>query len=164
MRALILPFAGVVLLSGAVIQAQQMPVQSWVTSTDEHGIVQGLDEQPTLLFENNAEDSVPVIHVGEKVTYQRMEGSGAALTDGAAWLINEKLPRVQRDEVMKRLFDPVAGIGISFLRIPIGSSDMTRKWYTLDDNPADRADPTLPHFSIEHDLVDIIPLTKTAAS
>ena len=162
MRALILPFAGVVLLSGAVIQAQQMPVQSWVTSTDEHGIVQGLDEQPTLLFGNNAEDSVPVIHVGEKVTYQRMEGSGAALTDGAAWLINQKLPRVQRDEVMKRLFDPVAGIGISFLRIPIGSSDMTRKWYTLDDNPADRADPTLPHFSIEHDLVDIIPLTKTA--
>ena len=138
------------------------PVQSWITSTDEHGIVAGLEQQPDLVFGGNTEDSVPAIHVDEKVTYQRMEGGGAALTDGAAWLINEKLSPVQRDEVMKRLFDPVAGIGVSFLRNPIGSSDMTRRWYTLDDNQADRADPSLPHFSIDHDLVDIIPLTQTA--
>ena len=63
---------------------------------------------------------------------------------------------------MKRLFDPVVGIGVSFLRNPIGSSDLTRGWYTLDDNEADRANPSLPHFSIDHDLVDIIPLTQAA--
>ena len=164
MRASIsqLAFVAVVCFFGVIAQAQQVPVQSWITTTDEHGIVAGLEEQPSLAFGSNTEDSVPAIHVDEKITYQRMEGGGAAFTDGAAWLINEKLSAVQRDEVMKRLFDPVAGIGVSFLRNPIGSSDLTREWYTLDDNAADRHDPGLPHFSIDHDLADIIPLTLTA--
>ena len=63
---------------------------------------------------------------------------------------------------MLRLFDPHAGIGISFLRNPIGSSDLTRGWYTYDDNSSDRADASLPHFSIDHDLADVLPLTKLA--
>ena len=157
-----LAWAAVVCLSGVILQAQQGSVQSWITTTDEHGIVVGLEEQPNLVFGSNTEDSVPAIHVDEKVTYQRMEGGGAAFTDGAAWLINEKLSPVQRDEVMKRLFDPVAGIGVSFLRNPIGSSDLTRGWYTLDDDETDRADSSLPHFSLDHDLADIIPITQTA--
>jgi glucosylceramidase len=147
---------------GVVAQAQQAPVQSWITTTDEHGIVAGLEEQPNLAFGSNTEDSVPTIHVDEKVTYQRMEGGGAAFTDGAAWLINQKLSPVQRDEVMKRLFDPAVGIGVSFLRNPIGSSDLTREWYTFDDNVADRNDPGLPHFNFDRDLADIVPLTLTA--
>jgi glucosylceramidase len=157
-----LAWVAVICFSGVFVQAQQVSVQSWITTTDEHGTVVGLEEQPNLVFGSNAEDSVPAIHVDEKVTYQRMEGGGAAFTDGAAWLINEKLSPVQRDEVMKRLFDPVDGIGVSFLRNPIGSSDLTRGWYTLDDDETDRNDPSLPHFSIDHDLADIIPLTLTA--
>ncbi len=144
------------------MQAQQVQVQSWITTTDNYGIVVGLEKQPDLAFAEDIEDNVPAIHLNEKTTYQRMEGGGAAFTDGAAWLIHQKLSPVQRDEVMKRLFDPVKGIGISFLRNPIGSSDLTREWYTLDDNAADRSDPTLPHFSIDHDLTDVIPLTQTA--
>jgi glucosylceramidase len=155
-------WVAIVLSSGVIVQAQQAPVQSWITTTDEYGIVVGLEKQPDLAFGEDAQDGVPAIHVNEKVTYQRMEGGGAAFTDGAAWLINQKLSPVQRDEVMKRLFDPVEGIGMSFLRNPIGSSDLTRKWYTFDDNPEDRNDPTLPHFSIDHDLTDVIPLTLMA--
>ncbi len=157
-----LTWVAVVCFSAVAVQAQQVPVRSWITTTDEHGLVAGLEEQPDLAFGSNTEDSVPAIRVDEKVTYQRMEGGGAAFTDGAAWLINQKLSPVQRDEVMKRLFDPVAGIGVSFLRNPVGSSDLTREWYTLDDNEADRDDPSLPHFSIDHDLADIIPLTLQA--
>jgi glucosylceramidase len=155
-------WVALVCFAGAFAQAQQMPVQSWITTTDEHGIVVGLEKQPDLAFGEDAQDGVAAIHVNEKVTYQRMEGGGAAFTDGAAWLINQKLSPVQRDEVMKRLFDPVEGIGMSFLRNPVGSSDLTREWYTLDDNAADRNDPSLPHFSIDHDLSDVIPLTLTA--
>ncbi len=137
-------------------------MQSWITTTDDYGIVVGLEKQPGLAFGEDLGDAVPTIHVNEKVSYQRMEGGGAAFTDGAAWLINQKLSPVQREEVLKRLFDPMEGIGMSFLRNPIGSSDLTREWYTLDDNPADRNDPTLPHFSIAHDLTDVIPLTQMA--
>jgi hypothetical protein len=64
---------------------------------------------------------------------------------------------------MLRLFDPHAGIGISFLRKPIGSSDLTRGCYTYDDNSSDRADASLPHFSIDHDLADVLPFDQAGA-
>ena len=86
-------------------------------------MVAGLEEQPELSFRANTDDGVPTIAVDDRKTCQRMEGGGAALTDGAAWLINQKLSPVQRDHVMFRLFDPHAGIGVSFSRNPIGSSD-----------------------------------------
>ena len=157
-----LKWVAVVCFAGSFAQAQQVPVQSWITTTDEHGIVVGLEKQPDLTFGEDSQDSVGEIHVNERVAYQSLKGGGAAFTDGAAWLINQKLSPVQRDEVMRRLFDPVEGIGISFLRNPVGSSDLTREWYTLDDNAADRNDPSLPNFSIDHDLTDVIPLTLTA--
>lgn len=105
-----LTLVAVTCFSGAVIQAQQAPVASWVTTTDEHGIVAGLEKQPNLAFEENAPDNIPAINVNEKVTYQRMEGGGADFTDGAAWLMYQKVSPVQREEVMKRLFDPVDGL------------------------------------------------------
>jgi glucosylceramidase len=137
-------------------------VESWVTSSDEAGVVAGLEAQPIFSFAPESRDTATVIKVDDRKIYQRMEGGGAAFTDSATWLINEKLSAAQRDKVMQRLFDPVAGIGLSFLRNPMGSSDLTRAWYTYDDNVDDRSDPGLPHFSIEHDLADVIPLTRMA--
>jgi glucosylceramidase len=149
-------------MAAGVLPAQQPSVQLWITSSDEAGVVAGLEEQPELSFRANTDDGVPTIAVDDRKIYQRMEGGGAAFTDGAAWLINQKLSPVQRDHVMLRLFDSHAGIGVSFLRNPIGSSDLTRGWYTYDDNSSDRADASLPHFSIDHDLADVLPLTKLA--
>lgn len=137
-------------------------VQAWITSSDEAGVITGLEQQPKLAFGPNSKDSVATIEVNENKIYQRMEGGGAAFTDAAAWLITKKLSAAQREKVMRRMFDPVVGIGLSFLRNPIGSSDLTREWYTYDDNPADRSDASLPHFSIEHDLAHVVPLTKLA--
>jgi glucosylceramidase len=62
---------------------------------------------------------------------------------------------------MLRLFDPRRDWH-QLLRNPIGSSDLTRGWCTYDDNSSDRADASLPHFSIDHDLADVLPLTKLA--
>lgn len=149
-------------LAAPTLQAQQLSVQLWITTSDEAGVVAGLEAQPDLNFRPSANDGVQAIEVDESKVYQRMEGGGAAFTDGAAWLINQKLSPTQRAQVMRRLFDPQAGIGVSFLRNPIGSSDLTRKWYTYDDDPADQADASLPHFSIDHDRADVLPLTKLA--
>ena len=145
-----------------MLRAQAPSVELWITSSDEAGVVAGLEAPPSLAFHSDSEDAIAAIKVEESKVYQRMEGGGAAFTDGAAWLINQKLSAAQREQVMRRLFDPVSGIGISFLRNPIGSSDLTRQWYTDDDDADDRTDASLPHFSIEHDLAEVIPLTKLA--
>ena len=142
--------------------AQTAPVQLWVTTTDDAGIVKGLERQPDITFGAEGQSAAATIDVDESKKFQTMEGGGASFTDGAAWLINEKLSPVQREEVMRRLFDPKEGIGIGFLRNPMGSSDLTRKWYTYDDDATDKADASLPHFSIDHDMADVLPLTKWA--
>ncbi len=142
--------------------AQSTPVQLWITTSDDAGVVKGLEQQPDLKFGASGDNAGLVITVDDTKQFQVMVGGGASLTDGAAWLINEKLSPVQRDEVMRRLFDPREGIGLSFLRNPMGSSDLTRKWYTYDDDASDAADPNLPHFSIDHDRADVLPLTKWA--
>ena len=55
---------------------------------------------------------------------------------------------------MQKLFDPVNGIGLGFLRNPMGASDLARNSYTYDDMPAGQTDPTLAHFTIAHDLAE----------
>ncbi len=160
-RILLLGALGIA--SGAgIAAAQTAPVQLWITTSDDAGVVKGLERQPDIAFAAEGQSAAATIDVDDSKTFQTMEGGGASFTDGAAWLINEKLSPVQREEVMRRLFDPKEGIGISFLRNPMGSSDLTRKWYTYDDDESDKTDASLPHFSIDHDRADVLPLTKWA--
>ena len=65
---------------------------------------------------------------------------------------------------MRSLFDPRQGIGVSFLRQPVGSSDFTAaaEHYTYDDVPAGQTDFGLKHFSIAHDQQQILPLLRRA--
>src|SRR5207302_4108575 len=54
------------------------------------------------------------------------------------------------------------GIGLGFLRLPIGASDFTAdgRPYTYDDLPAGRSDPSLANFTIAHDEAYIIPILR----
>lgn len=65
---------------------------------------------------------------------------------------------------MRQLFDPVQGIGVSFLRQPVGSSDFTAEatHYTYDDVAAGQTDYPLAKFSIAHDEKQILPLLRRA--
>jgi glucosylceramidase len=136
-----------------ILYAQVSSVELWITSSDEAGEVAGLEAQPSLFFCPDAGDATVAIKVDDGQVYQRMEGGGAAFTDGAAWLINQKVSAAQRDQVMQRLFDPGLGIGLSFVRNPIGSSDLTREWYTHDDDASSyKAAPKgLPSSFVQHD-------------
>ncbi|MEV6285629.1 ricin-type beta-trefoil lectin domain protein [Kribbella sp. NPDC051770] len=100
--------------------------------------------------------SGPTITVNPGTTYQSMVGFGASFTDAAAWNIFNS-PR--RNEVMNALFNRGSGIGLSFLRQPIGSTDFSRSFYTYNDGAAD---PSLSRFSIAHDQSYILPLVKQA--
>jgi glucosylceramidase len=107
---------------------------------------------------NNPGDAV-TIRVDASVMYQEMEGFGAALTDSSAWLIQNKLSDAQRKRLMKHLFDKDDGIGLSYLRMPLGSSDFTAQaqHYTYGDTCCD-----LTNFSIEKDKAYILPVARMA--
>src|SRR5438445_536247 len=105
-------------------------------------------------------------------TNQQMVGFGASLTDSSAWLVSNKMSQSQRSQLMTNLFSPTSGIGLDFLRQPMGASDMALPAgyegtsapgeYTYDDMPAGQSDPGLTHFSVAHDTAYIIPLLQQA--
>ena len=142
-------------------------VNIWLTSTNDSGgrnVTRGLQQQTPIAFSSGTGGGGQNITVNENTRYQQFVGAGASFTDTAAWLMNSSgaLSASTRNSVMTKLFDPNNGIGLDFLRNPIGASDLARYSYSFDDMPAGQTDPNLNHFSISHDLADILPLTKQA--
>jgi glucosylceramidase len=141
-------------------------VNVWLTTTNDSGgrtVTRGLQQQTPISFSTGGSAN-QTITVDENTRYQQFTGAGASFTDTAAWLMNSSgaLSSTTRTQVMQKLFDPVNGIGLSFLRNPMGASDLARYSYSYDDMPAGQTDPGLSHFSISHDLADVLPLTKQA--
>src|ERR1019366_8502507 len=122
-----------------------------------------LKPEPTVSFGTGGRQSSPVITVNEATQYQPMDGFGASLTDSSAWVIWNDLNSSQRAALMRQLFSPTAGIGLTFLRQPMGATDFAVNGnYSYDDVPAGQTDPQLVLFSIAHDTPYIIPLLQQA--
>ncbi len=133
-------------------------VNVWLTTDDQKTLLQ---PQSAVSFSTAGSAALPTVFIDELTRYQTIEGFGASFTDSSAWLINNKIvPASSLPSVMNSLFDHTAGIGISFVRNPMGSSDLSRTIYSYDDVPA--GDPDLTAFSIAHDMADIIPLVRQA--
>jgi len=138
--------------------AQTQTVNIWLTTDNQHTKMQ---QQKPLSFSSSS-GSEPAIFVDENQSYQIIEGFGASFTDSAAYLLKEKVPASKLGTVMSNLFDRTNGIGLSFIRNPMGASDISRTIYSYDDLAAGQTDPGLAGFSIAHDLTDIVPLVKQA--
>jgi glucosylceramidase len=124
---------------------------------------ESLQQQPALTFGTSPASKV-VVTVDDSIHYQQMDGFGASLTDSSAWLIDHKLSPDQRSSLMEKLFDREKGIGLSFLRQPMGASDFALNLYSYDDVPTGQQDFDLVHFSIDHDRTYIVPLLRKALS
>jgi len=90
----------------------------WVTTADG---AERMQQQAPVAFRPGGSD-LTTLTVDPGRTYQSVDGFGGALTDSSAAVLSQ-LPTAARDSAMRQLFDPRQGIGISFLRQPIGSSD-----------------------------------------
>jgi glucosylceramidase len=155
--------AGILLLTAAPAPAAPTrdgpPVRVWVTTPDR---AEQLHERPPVHFGRGASDD-PTIVVDPADRYQTVDGFGASITDSAAAVLY-RLDPAARDRAMRALFDPREGIGVSFLRQPVGSSDFTAEpaHWTYDDVPPGATDFALRHFSIAHDEERILPLLRRA--
>ncbi|MFJ9031130.1 ricin-type beta-trefoil lectin domain protein [Streptomyces sp. NPDC102274] len=159
--------AGLTGLSAGTAHAAGEQVNIWLTTTDDSGgrhVTRGLQQQTPVNFQPGNGGSGTNVSVDEATRYQTFTGGGASFTDTAAWLMKGSgaLSQATRDDTMKKLFSPTEGIGLSFIRNPMGGSDLARFGYTYNDIPAGQTDPGLARFSIAHDLADVLPLTKQA--
>lgn len=131
----------------------------WLTTVDR---TQLLTEQAPVAF-GDAHSTAPTVVVDPELTFQTMDGFGASITDSTASVLYG-LTEDARDRVLRDLFDPAAGIGLSMLRQPIGSSDFTAEptHYSLDDVLPGETDYALDAFSIARDEARILPLLRRA--
>ncbi len=113
-------------------------VNVWLTTTSDGGgrtVTRGLQQQSPLAFAASSPAATHTITVNENTRYQTFEGGGASITDTTAYLFRGgAISAATRDAVMRRLFHPTDGIGLSFVRNPIGASDLSRPGnVSLDD-------------------------------
>ncbi|MCK4106540.1 hypothetical protein, partial [Acinetobacter radioresistens] len=98
------------------------------------------------------------IEVDESKTFQTIDGFGFSLTGGSAQVINE-LPAAKKQDLLQELFGTGTNdIGISYLRISVGASDLNEAPFTYNDMPVGETDEDLTEFSIEKDrgVIDLL--------
>ena len=129
----------------------------WVTDPVQNMLFQPLQSYRT----NGISTSTDlVITVDESQTFQTMDGFGYTLTGGSAIHINS-MEEAERQALLKELFGTESGqIGVSYLRISIGASDLSDHLFSYDDLPKGETDPSMVHFSIDPERKDLIPVLK----
>jgi glucosylceramidase len=132
-------------------------VDMWLTKPDQSALLQ---KQSTILSFVSTTNSFPNIDVDSASSFQTIDGFGYTLTGGSAYLINH-LDAASRSALLNELFGSAANsIGLSYLRVSIGASDLSSSVFSYDDVPVGQTDISLSNFSLSQDTIDLIPVLK----
>ncbi len=116
----------------------------------------------TLLQLTASADTVTAatITIQPDIQYQTMDGFGYTLTGGSA-LHLQAMSASARADLLRELFTREAGgIGVNYLRISVGGSDLDEFPWSYNDRPAGETDPELAHFSLAYDTLYLIPTLR----
>lgn len=129
----------------------------WLTTADKTNL---LTKQQTNLNFDVIANALPDITVDSTQKFQTVEGFGYTLTQGSAEVINQ-MSSSDRNSLLTELFGNGGNsIGVSFLRIGMGATDLSSTVYSYDDMPGGQTDPGLLNFTLADDQVAIIPVLK----
>ena len=126
----------------------------WVTTPDKSMLLkeQMITSSPSV---NNVQ-----LTINSTVTYQEMDGFGYTLTGGSALHI-AKMSAPARARLLQELFGTGTNdIGISYLRVSIGASDLDEKVFSYNDLPAGQTDEAMAKFDLGYDKKYLIPVLQ----
>ena len=133
-------------------------ISAWQTTGDKVNL---FTELLPIVFKRDSTHSA-TIHIDSTIAFQSMDGFGFTLTGGSAQLMMKKLNAGDRSNLLRELFLATdKGIGISYLRISMGSSDLDDHVFSYDDGTAD---VSLSRFSIDPDRANLIPVLQEILS
>lgn len=162
LSALLLTFAGGILIScenkkSGNEKAQAESVEVWLTTPDKKNL---FSQAPGLEFVEKQLD-LPAIVIDRTERFQTVDGFGYTLTGGSAWLMHQMLSAENRAALIRELFSTDStGIGVSYLRISVGASDLDARVFSYNDMPDGKTDPELKQFSIAPDETHLIPVLQ----
>lgn len=131
-------------------------IESWVTNPDRSSLFQ---KQPDIVAFGNGGRGTAIV-IDDKQQFQEIDGFGFALTGGSAELLM-KMRADARAAVLKEIFTANdKNIGVSYIRLSIGASDLNSFVFSYDDLKENETDFELKKFSLSQDLNDVIPVMK----
>ncbi|MBO6586635.1 MAG: hypothetical protein JJ953_11060 [Gracilimonas sp.] len=129
----------------------------WLTTADQIALFEEIDGRVT---QAKADSELPTIEVTSNKTYQTIDGFGYSLTGGSALHISN-MSASARQELLQELFGRGEGdIGVSYLRVSIGSSDLDPHTFSYNDLQAGETDEDMSEFSLDPDREHLIPVLK----
>lgn len=132
-------------------------VSFWLTKGDKSALLQ---KQNVALNFSNTNNGNATIEVDANQVYQTIDGFGYTLTGGSATLINN-LGNTEKNALIKELFSTEEGaIGVSYIRVSIGASDLSANVFTYNERPAGQTDVNQDNFSIATEMTDLVPILK----
>jgi glucosylceramidase len=100
------------------------------------------------------------IRVDPEQSFQSIDGFGYTLTGGSALHI-ARMEEAARATLLEELFGSgPESIGVSYLRVSVGSSDLDPETFSYSMPPGGAADPDLEHFSLDRDREYLIPVLR----
>lgn len=144
-------------LAMAIQATAQNKASYWLTKGDRSVLFAKQKEQP--VFSKEREDH-PTIFVNERETFQSIDGFGYALTGGSAQHLI-KMTAKARTAILKQLFATDGNnIGVSYIRLTVGASDLNEKVFSYNDLPEGEVDLEQRKFDLGPDRRDVIPVMK----
>jgi glucosylceramidase len=135
----------------------QSEASFWLTNSDRSALFQ-LQTPPIPFTKTPATNQI--IDVDPTKTYQTIDGFGFALTGGSAQLIEHMNPAARASLLHDLFAADGTSLGVSYLRLTIGASDMNDHVFSYDDLSEGQTDAAVARFSIEPDRADVIPVMK----
>lgn len=136
----------------------QTKAETWLTTLDKSSLLSR--QSPAEFTVNPVFPDLPLISINADSQYQQIDGFGFALTGGSAQHII-RMSAVERQKLLKELFGKgEKEIGISYLRLSIGASDLNDHVFSYNDLPPGQTDVTLEKFDLDQDKLDVIPVMK----
>ena len=130
----------ILLLSGnSENKSTKSPVQFWLTDPANNILFK--QQSDVLKFSTlGSSGNSTTIEINPGETFQSVDGFGWCLTGGSATLIHQ-METSKRAALLQELFgNDGSNLGVSYLRISIGASDLSEDIFSYDDLPAGETD------------------------
>ena len=142
------------------VQQSSRQIEAWVTAPDRSVLFEQQSERIPFTFGVPSRGGGAPIVIDEQLSRQTVDGFGFALTGGSAELMM-KMSQAERAKLIKQLISTEGdAIGVSYIRISIGASDLNSFVYSYNDLPDGETDFSLAKFDLGQDKKDVIPVLK----
>ncbi|KGO81198.1 glucosylceramidase [Flavobacterium beibuense F44-8] len=155
LKKIALPLLSLAMLAGCGTAEKKNEAELWLTMPDKSV---AFEKQENFLVKETENQNVITIDTSK--TYQEMDGFGYTLTGGSAkHITNMSAPA--REKLLQELYGTGEGdIGVSYIRVSIGASDLDEKLFSYNDLPEGEIDVNMEKFDLGYDKQYLIPILQ----